>query len=473
MSRSLQGRLLGGVLVASVLVMLVAGLAVYLVVRVVLHSEFDAALAGKLRALAALVEEDAGRVDFEFDIRVMPEFDLGDSPEYAELCSADGPTLWRSPSLQDGHLLAAPRIGHHVAFRTLTLPDGRSGRQATLVFHPRYESGPAASSSQLEVTLAVARATADLDHALQRVTTLLVAVGFTAVITQALVLTWFVRRGLRPLHTLARRIGELDESDLDARLELDVAPAEVLPVAQRLNVLLEKLHAAFSRERAFSADVAHELRTPLAGVRATCEVTLARSRPPEEYRHALEQTLEIAKRAHSMVETLLALARLEAHETPLTIAVFDLPPLLEHEWAPLAARAAARGLHIRWHLPPTLQVRTDRDRLQQILANLLDNAVSHADPDTWIDVSLHAERDTAVLTLANPACRLTDEDAARVFDRFWRADTARSDTGLHCGLGLALVQRLVDLLGGTPAASLASPGVFQIVATFPRVVVTT
>ena len=392
MSRSIQGYLVVRTIGAAALVLALVGSGLYLLVRASLRAEFDFALTGKLRALAALVEEDQGRIELELGASAMPEFEPRDRPEYFELWHGDGGMIQRSPSLQGRDLPHERAEPGQVVCRALTLPDGRPGRLAALTFGPRRgnedeQTRAAPSPSGNAVTLGVARDTAELDQTLLRLAVLLACVGAGAVGVQAAVLAWLVRRGLRPVHALARRIGELDEAGLEARVVLDSAPAELQPVVQRLNDLLEKLEVAFARERSFSADVAHELRTPLAGLRATFEVTLSQPRPADEYRTALNRSLEIAKQIHAMVENLLILARLEAGQVALRPEPFDLTKLLRLSWEPVAERALGRKLSVRWRLPITLTVRTDRARLHQVLTNLLDNAVAHADAGGRIEVA--------------------------------------------------------------------------------------
>jgi len=471
--RSIQGRLVVGTIGAAALVLALAGSGLYLLVRASLRTEFDLALTGKVRALATFVEEDEDRVEFELDRSAMPEFERRDHPEYFELWLADGRALQRSSSLQENDLPFVTGAPEQVICRSVTLPHDRPGRLAALTFGPRRgnedDQAPVAPApSRTAVTLAVARDTAELDQTLLRLALLLACVGAGAIFVQAVVLAWIVRRRLRPLRGLASRIGELNEADLAARVVLDNVPAELQPVVQRLNDLLEKLEVAFARERSFNADVAHELRTPLAGLRATFEVSLSKPRSPDEYRNALTRSLEIATQMHAMVENLLWLGRAEAGQIALEQRPVPLEALLRECWEPFAVQAQQRGLHVTWRSDAVGTLETDRERLRQALSTIFDNAATHADSGGTIVIEARAAAQHVCVIVSNTGSQLAPQDAPRVFDRFWRGDAARHATGVHCGLGLSIAQKTVRLLGGAISATATADGVFRIRIEMPR-----
>ena len=273
---------------------------------------------------------------------------------------------------------------------------------------------------------------------------MLIGVGAAATLACVLVLAWITHRGLAPLRALAEAITKLDEHALATRLAGLEAPAELEVVIGRLDELLARLEAAFARERELTAEVAHELRTPLAGLRTTIEVALDRERTGDQYRTALAGCLAICDQTQRTVEILLSLARLDAGTVRARSEHVDVAALTGEIAADFIPRAAERSLELAIELQPS-NTEADADKLRIVLANLLDNAVSYADPGTTVRVEVA----TTTVRISN---QTQLDDASQVFERFWRADGAR--TAGHTGLGLALSRKLVEVCGGEITAEL-------------------
>jgi len=466
--RSLQSRLLLAAAVGTAAVFSISGVGLYGLIRASLTAEFDRALASKARELAGLAEQEGDKIDLELDEVAMPEYERAHRPEYYQVWLAGGRVLARSPSLRGADL---PRVAGPVdapACQAVRLPDGRPGRIAGLEFTPRQEHRKHRRRPKTahRLVLVLARDTLDLDATLARMKLLLAGVSAAAIIIATGVLAWVVRRGLRPVNRLAGQIEHLDESDLSTRLEPTEVPTELLPIVNRLNELLARLEAAFAREKAFTGDVAHELRTPLSGLRSTLEVALSRSRPAEAYRQAIADGAVIARQMQTMVDNLLALARAEAGQLEMLREPVAVDALLRECWAALADRAQARGLRVAWQTNPCV-LQTDREKLRLVLGNILDNAVTYADAggQVWICTGLHDGN--VELCIANTGSQLSPHQAEHVFERFWRGDAARSDAGVHCGLGLSLARKIVTLLGGSIAVESTAGGIFTIRLLFP------
>jgi two-component system heavy metal sensor histidine kinase CusS len=275
-----------------------------------------------------------------------------------------------------------------------------------------------------------------------------------------------VRRGLRPLDALAARIASIGPSEPADQVSTDRMPSELAPVVERLNALLQRLAEVFQRERTFTADAAHELRTPLAGLRSTLEVALSRPRESAEYREAMTECLAIVRRTDALVTSLLTLARLEGGQGPVHAESIALAEAVHDALHPLEVRVAARRLSVNARVAADLHVAADRATLGMVLTALLENAAEYANEGGRIDITAARAGGSATLAIANTGCRLSDDEVSHVFERFWRADPSRTDTGAHCGLGLAIVRRAAWSLGGTATAS-ASGDVFTIRIALP------
>jgi two-component system, OmpR family, heavy metal sensor histidine kinase CusS len=474
MNRSLKWRLLGWTAGGMVLLLAVFAVWVYVATERALTRGFDDALATTARAIAASVKLDHEKAEVEFDEQEMPEFHRARRPDYYELWQDDGSVLKRSASLGERDLQRAAGTEGGPVFLTEALPDGRPGRAVVLRFRPRSEEerdgeeSPASKSAPPaeQVILVVARETRALNTLLNNLRWQLALAGGGTVLLVLLAASIVVRQGLKPLGALAGRIAAIREDDLSARVPPDKMPAEIEPVAARLNELLDRLEDAFQRERALTADVAHELRTPLAGMRSTVEVALSRPRGAGEYQQALRDCLEIVQQAQGMTENLLALARLDSRQIPMRPEPVRLAEFVEAVWRPHAPQAEARRIGFHNLLAADLTCTADREILAIILSNLLANAAEYTNEGGRIEVSGRAAQGTVELSFTNTGCTLSAEEIAHVFDRFWRADSARTAAGVHCGLGLSLVQRAVHVMGGSIAAE-TDQGLFVVRAVVP------
>ena len=321
----------------------------------------------------------------------------------------------------------------------------------------------------MNVTLVLARDVVGLQAMLSRVRDILIGVCIVAAALSAAVLSRVVRRSVEPIDDLSAQIADVGERDLSARVDPVGLPTEIAPVAIRLNDLLARLEAAFQRERRFTGDVAHELRTPLAGLRSTLELALSRDRTPAAYRKAMDDCLQINLQMQRMAENLLHLARADAGQLDVRREAVDISELVRDCLKPLEKQANARRLRVEARLDAIGPIETDPDKLRLVLQNLLDNAVTHANPEGTIRITGHLENTGIVLTVSNTGCSLPLHDTHRVFDRFWRGDASCREAGkAHCGLGLPLCKTMIERLNGSIEANITADRVFAITIRLPH-----
>ena len=311
MTLSIRTRLLVWVVGGMAVLLALFAVGLYAVISRALVASFDDVLASTARVISASVEQTDRELKADIDETDIPEFRRADRPDYFQVWREDGEVLGRSSSLKGASLdRFGGRLGTLV-FKPVRLPDGRAGRAVGWLFTPRIDDEAKRPIQPPNAVLVVARGTGALDAEIAFLGWLL-AIGTGGTIVLALLVgTVVVRQGLRPLETVAAQIGAIRDDDLTARIPVDRLPVELAPVVQRLNDLLQRLDAAFQRERTFTADAAHELRTPLAGLRSTLEVALTHPRGTAEYREALADCLEIVRHTQALVDSLLALARLD------------------------------------------------------------------------------------------------------------------------------------------------------------------
>ncbi len=471
MRGSLRRTLLVRTGLATALVLVLAGALLYVLFRADLRRQFDRALDDKARLLASAVSREADGLDLEFSELDMGEFLAGEGTGYLELYGGDGSVLYRSGSLGTADLPRVEAAPGSLVHADVDLPGDRDGRAVTVVFRPRpdEEEVPAAAlAGEPPLTLVMARETGALDRVLARFGGVLLAVILVTVLVMGLTVITVIGGSLRPVAALSGRLARLDADDLSARLAEADVPAELGPVIVRLNELLARLETAFAREKAFSADVAHELRTPLAGLRANLEVTLSRPREAADYRQTLDACLDTSAHLEALVQNLLELARLDAGAVKPRREAVVLADALERAWSPLRPTAIDRGLTLRCDDPGAAALDTDPLLLQTVLRNLADNAVAYADAGGTITCSVGGD-DTVEIRIVNTGCTLTQAEADALGDRFRRGDRARTvDDDHHSGLGLSLVRAALAVLGGELAVRVPGDGTWQAVVGLPR-----
>lgn len=265
-------------------------------------------------------------------------------------------------------------------------------------------------------------------------------------------LAWFVaRRGLAPLAQVAARAGEVTARRLGERLDLEDAPLEVHGLADSINRMLERLEESFHALEQFSADLAHELRTPLNNLLLQTQVTLSRPRAPEEYQDTLHSNLEELERLQRMVADMLFLARADRGMIELKLEGVELRPEIESVAEYFEAAAAEKGQRIV--VSGEGSVPADRIMVRRAVNNLLSNAVRYSPRDATIEVAIAADVQGCSITVSNPGEAIPPEELRRLFARFARRDISRGRDVEGAGLGLAIVDSIMKLQGGSVDAA--------------------
>jgi signal transduction histidine kinase len=275
--------------------------------------------------------------------------------------------------------------------------------------------------------------------------------------------TWIVRRALLPLRDVTAEVQRRDERSL-APLATDRLPQEIQPLAAELNRLLARLHEAFENQRAFIADAAHELRSPLTVLRL--QLQLLDRAPDDAARQEARDNLGAAvERAIHLVEQLLTLARSDPGGTAGNFELLDLAAVAAQALADTHALAAARHIDLSLEHEGAVPVKGDREALRTLARNLIDNAVRYTPAGGSVRVRCHTAGAAALLEVIDTGPGIAAADRARVFDRFYRRANA-NETGT--GLGLAIVKAIAARHGAQVILDDASPGGLHATVSFPR-----
>ena len=253
------------------------------------------------------------------------------------------------------------------------------------------------------------------------------------------------KRGLRPLREMTQSVARVGPTHLKERVTPAEWPRELKPLAVAFDDMLKRLDDSFTRLSQFSADLAHELRTPIANMIGEAQVALARNRTADEYRETIESTVGECERLSRIVDNLLFVARVDAAREPIARKRFDARAAVEKITAFYHALADDR--HIAIGCSGEGQIYADPDLFERAVGNLLDNALRFTPENGSIQIALSERNGDFEVAVSDTGCGIAAEHLPRVFDRFYRAESSRSSDG--AGLGLALVKSIVDLHGGS------------------------
>jgi two-component system heavy metal sensor histidine kinase CusS len=257
------------------------------------------------------------------------------------------------------------------------------------------------------------------------------------------------RRGIRPVREMATTARHISSTNLHERIQPEGYPSELASLAVTFNKMLDGLEESFERISRFSADIAHDLRTPVNNIRGEAEVALARARTVDEYREVLGSCLEEAVRLSDLIGDLLFLARAESPLAHLHRESINVGELLSGIREYYEAPAADRGVSLYTAVPnePVI-AQLDRALLQRAVGNLVSNALAHTPPGKSVVLGASVEPAAIRIEVSDAGVGIPPEALPRVFDRFFRVDESRSQASGGTGLGLAIVQSIMVLHGG-------------------------
>ncbi|MDH1701559.1 heavy metal sensor histidine kinase [Comamonas terrigena] len=278
---------------------------------------------------------------------------------------------------------------------------------------------------------------------------------FISMIAGSLLLSLFggllVRRSLRPIQSLVSQIDELSAKDFGRRLDGSGLPQELLPIVTQFNALLDRLADAYRQLESFNADVAHELNTPLSTLISSTEVVLRKPRTVEEMREVLESNLEDLRRIAAMVGDMLFLSRADRGAGTREAKVFSLAAVAADvvEFYEAVALEADLTVEVRGDV----QLQFDAPLMRRAVSNLLSNATRYADSGSRIVIQIGTQAQhghtEAVISVTNTGADIAPQHLRHLFDRFYRADSARYNADRNHGLGLAIVKAIAKMHDGT------------------------
>jgi two-component system heavy metal sensor histidine kinase CusS len=265
------------------------------------------------------------------------------------------------------------------------------------------------------------------------------------------------RRGVRPLTTITAAAGRVRPTALVERIDAAGLPAELHALARTFNGMLDRLEDSFGRLARFSADIAHELRTPVNNLRGGVEVALSKLRTPDEYRDVLGSSLDDCDRLSRSIDGLLFLARAEHPATQIHREAVELGGELRAVRDFYEAAAADAGVRLMVAVDGRVEARLDRSLFQRAVGNLIANAIAHTPAGGSVSLTAIAKDGEIRVEVSDTGRGVAAEHLPHLFDRFYRADPARTSAAGHVGLGLAIVKGIAELHRGRVTAE-SEPG---------------
>ncbi|WP_175832237.1 heavy metal sensor histidine kinase [Burkholderia cenocepacia] len=253
-------------------------------------------------------------------------------------------------------------------------------------------------------------------------------------------------RGLRPVESLGRQTSRIEAHNLNARLDARGGPVELRELATSVNRMLDRLERAFVRLSQFSSDLAHDMRTPLANVISSSQITLSRARTTDEYEALIESNIEECERLQRMIENMLFLARTDNARQHLKTAELDAGSELRRLASYFHALADEAGVRIDVH--GEAPVVADATLFRRAVSNLASNALEHAQAASTIELAVSVQGSYAVVEVTNRGVAIPPEQVERIFERFYRIDSSRHGAARNAGLGLAIVKSIMELHRG-------------------------
>jgi two-component system heavy metal sensor histidine kinase CusS len=286
----------------------------------------------------------------------------------------------------------------------------------------------------------------------------------SSVVASVLIAITVSKHGLRPLREMTESVARVGPTHLKERLAPTDWPRELQPLASAFDEMLKRLDDSFTRLSQFSADLAHELRTPIANIMGEAQVALTRNRTAAEYREIIESATAECERLSRIVDNLLFVARVDAAREPIERKRFDARAAA-HKIAAFY-EAIAEDRHITISCIGDGEIYADADLFERALANLLDNALRFTPENGSIQIALSKDDTQFQVAVSDNGRGIGPEHLPRVFDRFYRAESSRGSDG--AGLGLALVKSIVDLHGGSASIHSEMGHGTTVTLTFPR-----
>lgn len=417
----------GGLLVFSVVA--------WFAMRASLYGAIDNGLRVRAASLATYLDDisslPGGQMQEELQEHALP----GQGGNLFQVRGADGRWLFRSADLAPANTPLPPPGGLPAAYFENRIIDGR----------PVRLYAETVSIGTTPYAIEVATVTIEATTALNSFRLMLLLAAPLLLLAASAGGLWISRRALTPVDQITQAAQRISIESLEQRLDVPQTRDELQRLSQTLNEMLSRLDSSVRRMARFTADASHELRTPVSLIRTTAEIAVRRNRTAEEYRRALDEILEEAERTSGVLESLMLLARADSGAETLERAAADACAIVQEASDQGEKLARIHGVDFAVRLPGTpVAIEAHGNAFRRALLILIDNAVKYTPRGGAIKVELATRQDLAVVSVTDTGIGIAKDNVPHIFDRFWRADTARSREEGGAGLGLSIAKWIIE-----------------------------
>ncbi len=443
--RTLAFRLSAAYSLAGLMLVILTTASLYIVLRAELDRSTELFLADKLHVLRAMLRErpddqDALReeIELESQARRYQQF-------YIRLMDKHGEPIMTTPGMAEQLDLAELASRTRGRFERSIAMAGRQGQPFRITSATVAVGTPSTYNDTVQIAINISQE----EQLLARYRLWFWGILLATSVLFPLVGYRIARHGIRPVEEIAATARRITSTNLRERIGAEGYPSELASLAGTFNEMLERLEESFERISRFSADIAHDLRTPVNNIRGETEVALSRSRTAGEYRDVLESSLEEAVRLSELIGDLLFLARAESPLNELHRENVKIGELLTAVRDYYEASATGDGIFlVVKERDGPLNAVLDRSLMLRAVSNLVSNAIAHTPPGGTVTLEAMNEDGTIRIEVSDTGVGIPAEALPRVFDRFYRVDPSRTKTSGGTGLGLAIVQSILVLHGG-------------------------
>jgi signal transduction histidine kinase len=420
---------------AAAIATLVLFLIVYTVVYDTSYRHLDSEISKeKLEVSAGITWENDSLI-----LNLMPEWEEREhqqaevSPVFLQVSDSKGFSVFHTANLQNDHLLIVDSLSHEYFFNTEL--NGTKIRQGQFpIFN---DTGKLIG----QLDIGILRGESSMVLSNLRLT-LIIAFPLIMLVF-FLATSWAASRGIAPVQKLIQATRTISDNNLSTRLPLPSHRDEIHQLGTTINELLDRIEMSLTREKQITADISHELRTPITSIRGMLEVLIRKTREPNQYAEKIQQVIVEVDAMNSIIDQLLQLSRLEAGNLTLNKTAVGLGELLnttKERWQQLLKK---KNIELLTDVPDDVIVNADRGFLEIMLDNLISNAIKYGNADERIIITWRG--DASKLSITDNGPGIPPEQIPHLFNRFYRTDASRSSEVEGNGLGLSIVKKLADL----------------------------
>jgi signal transduction histidine kinase len=355
------------------------------------------------------------------------------SPTFLQIVDAKGKLIFRSSNLQNDHLMFVDSLPEKI-FLNVNF-NGEKIRQGQF---PIFSPG-----RKLLGQLVIGIPETESIHLISNLRLTLIIAFPLMLLVFYLATSWAASRGIQPINQLIRSTAGIGDLNISTRIPMPPHKDEIYHLANTINELLQRIEASLVREKQITADISHELRTPVTGIRGTLEVLIRKTREPSHYEEKILQVIRDVDALNRIIDQLLQLSRLESGNHIINATAVELNQLLQSIKERWSIKLKENHMQVLIKVSENVKVNADKGFLEIMLENILSNAIKYNNPGQNIICTWNDEENTLSVTDCGPG--IPQDQIPYLFNRFYRTDVSRSSQIQGTGLGLSIVKTLADL----------------------------